>query len=186
MAFKSWKALRSPITLWLASGVLALSACTSPSPPSPAADKAPTTTSAVDANAEMAHDFTLQTVDGDTVTLSDLRGQWVLLNFWATWCAPCVREMPYLAEVAQEREIAVLGVNFNETADTAAAYAREQAIDFPILLAPDDITLLMYEVRGLPRTIVISPDGAIAGRFVGELNPSQFGAWLDSHQVPRR
>jgi thiol-disulfide isomerase/thioredoxin len=114
------------------------------------------------------------------VTLSDYRGQWVILNFWATWCPPCVEEMPYLNQLAAERDLVVLGVNFNEDRERVAAFVAEQGIDFPILLAPDEITLLFYGVRGLPRTFVIAPDGALAHTAIGALRPAEFSAWLDA------
>lgn len=134
-----------------------------------------------EATPEMAHEFTLESLGGDSVTLSDLRGQWVLVNFWATWCKPCVEEMPYLQKLAQERDLVVLGVNFNEPAGTAAQFVAEHQLSFPILLKPDDITLLVYQVRGLPRTFVIAPDGTIALRIAGALNQEELDAWLDEH-----
>jgi thiol-disulfide isomerase/thioredoxin len=138
------------------------------------------------ATPEMSRDFTLATLGGETLTLSDLRGEWVVLNFWATWCAPCVEEMPYLNQVAAERDVRVLGVNFNEDAAAVAQFVAGHAISFPILMQPDDITLLVYGVRGLPRTTVIAPDGTIAHTIIGQIAPTAFDAWLDAHQVPQR
>jgi thiol-disulfide isomerase/thioredoxin len=138
------------------------------------------------ATPEAARNFTLQALDGESVSLDELRGKWVLINFWATWCLPCVEEMPYLNQVAATRDKAVLGVNFKESADQAAAFAADHGIQFPILLAPDEITLLVYGVRGLPRTIVVAPDGTIAGRFAGALDPVKFERWLDDQGVPRQ
>lgn len=150
--------------------------------PAPDAEAA----AAPSATPELARDFTLQTLDGETVSLSDLRGQWVLLNFWATWCAPCVKEMPYLNQLAAEREMQVLGVNFNEDEEIARSFVDEHGISFPILMQPDDITLLMYGVRGLPRTFLIAPDGAIAQTIIGQIDPARLDALLDEQQVPRR
>lgn len=135
---------------------------------------------------ELARDFSLQSLDGETVSLSDFRGEWVLLNFWATWCPPCVKEMPYLEEIAGTRDVRVLGVNFNEDEATTREFVSEHGITFPILMDPDDVTLLVYGVRGLPRTFAIAPDGSIAASFVGELNPARVDAWLDDHGVPVR
>ncbi len=143
-------------------------------------------TSQPTATPEMSRDFTLSTLDGETIALSDLRGEWVVLNFWATWCAPCVEEMPYLNQVAAERDVQVLGVNFNEEASRVAQFVADHAIAFPILMAPDDITLLFYGVRGLPRTFVVAPDGTLAYKGAGQLDPAAFDAWLEAHQVPQR
>jgi peroxiredoxin len=135
---------------------------------------------------EPAPDFTLEALTGETVTLSDLRGQWVVINFWATWCLPCVKEMPYLQKMAAERDMVVLGVNFNEAPETVAQFVAEHNLSFPILMNPDDITLLVYQVRGLPRTFIIAPDGTIALRIVGEVDPDQLDRWLDDHLAVAR
>ena len=129
---------------------------------------------------EPARDFTLTTLAGDPVTLSDYRGQWVLVNFWATWCPPCIEEMPYLNQLAAERDLVVLGVNFNEDREQVARFVAKNEIDFPILLEPDDITLLFYGVRGLPRTFLIAPDGTLAHSVIGALRPAEFNAFLDA------
>jgi thiol-disulfide isomerase/thioredoxin len=160
--------------------LLLLAGC-GPSDPQPAS--APT---AATPTSELARGFTLATLDGESVSLSDYRGQWVLLNFWATWCPPCVEEMPYLNQLAAERDLVVLGVNFNEESERVAQFVAEKGIDFPILLQPDDITLLFYGVRGLPRTFLIAPDGTLADSVIGALHPARFSATLDAHGIARK
>jgi peroxiredoxin len=128
---------------------------------------------------EPAYNFTLQTLDGDLVSLADYQGQWVLLNFWATWCAPCAKEMPYLQALADAGDIVVLGVNFNESPAAVAEFVSDYNLTFPILLNPDDVVLTMYKVRALPRTFVIAPDGMVVQQFYGEIVPAQFEAWLE-------
>lgn len=165
--------------------VLLLAGCSAIPPttstgPTTAARVAPTTTP------EMSRDFTLSTLEGDTLSLRDLRGEWVVLNFWATWCPPCVEEMPYLNQIAAERAVHVLGVNFNEDASIVRQFVADHAISFPILIHPDDITLLVYGVRGLPRTLVIAPDGTIAHTIIGQIDPAAFDVWLDAQQIPHR
>lgn len=132
-----------------------------------------------------ARDFTMLTLDGDAVTLSALRGRWVLLNFWATWCPPCVDEMPYLANVARERQIEVLGVNYDETRDRAASFVDANNIPFPVLLQPDDATLNFYETSGIPRTYVINPEGTVVARVIGAIRPDVFEAMLDEQGIAR-
>jgi thiol-disulfide isomerase/thioredoxin len=140
----------------------------------------------VTASPDAARDFTLLSLDGDPVTLSDLKGQWVLINFWATWCPPCVSEMPYLQRVSEERDMVVLGINYKETAESASRFVEENEITFPILMNPDEIVILFYEARSLPRTYVIDPDGNVALRIVGEIQEEPFDEWLDEQGVPRR
>ncbi|MGL4651812.1 MAG: TlpA family protein disulfide reductase [Caldilineaceae bacterium] len=135
---------------------------------------------------EEAYDFSLERLDGGTLTLSDLRGKWVLVNFWATWCPPCVKEMPYLNELAASREIEVIGVNMNETRAKVADFVDETGTSFPILLNPDEDVKIMYEARALPRTVIVAPDGTIAGRILGAVSAEGLETWLDEHDIPRR
>jgi peroxiredoxin len=165
---------------------LLLAGCSPPAAPGAALPPETEVSAEPSATPELARDFTLQTLDGETVSLSDLRGQWTLLNFWATWCAPCIKEMPYLNQLAAEREMQVLGVNFNEGEEVVRPFVNEHGISFPILMQPDDITLLVYGVRGLPRTFVIAPDGTIAHTIIGQIDPARLDAWLDEQQVQRK
>jgi len=122
---------------------------------------------------EAAPDFALVTLDGATVRLSNLRGRWVLVNFWATWCAPCREEMPYLDRLAAGHadRLSVLAVNMRERTTEVAAFAEELDLQLPVLLTPDDATLLAYNVHGLPISILVDPDGAIVARIAGPLSP---------------
>jgi thiol-disulfide isomerase/thioredoxin len=105
--------------------------------------------------------------------LSALRGRWVLVNFWATWCLPCREEMPLLAAAAQEHAdtLTVLAVNMREQPEEVAAFLAELGVSLPVLLDPDDATLLAYQVRGLPVSYLVAPDGAIARRILGPVQP---------------
>jgi cytochrome c biogenesis protein CcmG, thiol:disulfide interchange protein DsbE len=125
---------------------------------------------------EVAHTFELATLDGSKLALTDLRGHWVLVNFWATWCLPCQEEMAYLEALAQENpeELVVLGVNMRESPAEVRDFVAGSGVTFPILLNPDDATLLAYDVRGLPLTVIISPDGALIERIVGPMDPERF------------
>lgn len=125
---------------------------------------------------ETAHAFTLSTLEGAELSLTDLRGRWVLVNFWATWCLPCREEMAYLQRLADENpdDLIVLGVNMRESPAAVRDFVAETGVTFPILLHPDDATLLAYDVRGLPLTAVITPDGSLQERIVGPLDPDRF------------
>lgn len=129
-----------------------------------------------------AHDFTLELLNGGNVTLSDLQGRWVLLNFWATWCVPCRTEMPALQIIASDyrRDLVVLGINQREDAQTVRDFTEEVQVTFPIALNPDDVTLVQYNVMGLPRTFLINPDGNIVHQFFGPIELHTFRPLLDS------
>jgi thiol-disulfide isomerase/thioredoxin len=115
-----------------------------------------------------AWDFTLETIDGDAITLSEQRGKWVIINFWATWCAPCRQEMPTLQMIAEDYpDVLVLGVNLRESVETISLYREELGVTFPILINPDDQLLTDYQVIGLPQTLVVSPDGEVVMREFG-------------------
>jgi thiol-disulfide isomerase/thioredoxin len=137
-------------------------------PTSPAGDASP------------AHAFALTGLDGDSIALADLRGEWVLVNFWATWCSPCRDEMPYLNELHHRSDLplTVIGVNMREDAADVRAFIEEVGVDMPIVLEPDDQTLLAYDVMGLPVSVVIAPDGSLTRRIVGPIEPATFDAWL--------
>jgi len=135
-----------------------------------------------DAPAFIAPDFALPSLTNDTIRLSDLRGQPVVVNFWATYCGPCRAEMPDLQAIADaySGRVAVLGINHREDEATVRAFIEEVGIKFPILLYPDDDTLIAYQVLGLPQTIIIDPNGDIVFRTFGPIDPDAVRATLDS------
>jgi len=130
---------------------------------------------------EEAPDFSLQTVDGKTITLTDLRGKVVLLNFWATWCPPCNAEMPDLDALQRaysaEHDFTVLGVNLQEDRTVVEKYAHAAGITFPLLLDEDgDVSTSRYSVRTLPMSFIIDRDGRIRDAWTGRLSR---GAMVD-------
>lgn len=128
----------------------------------------------------LAPHFQLATLTGESISLSELRGRWVVINFWATWCIPCREEMPYLQMLADQHadQLTVLAVNLREPASTIQPFVDELGLRLPILVLPDDQTLLAYGVRGLPLTVVVAPDGSLVLRQVGPLTPPSFDRWL--------
>jgi len=123
-----------------------------------------------------APDFSLGTLEGNVVSLSDLHGQVVVINFWATWCTPCRLEMPALEHLHQELGsdgVVVLGVNttHQDSPSAAADFVEERELTFPILLDVENIAGSAYEVQATPTTFVIDREGVI--RFI------QIGGPLD-------
>lgn len=117
----------------------------------------------------LAPDFTLTSTTGETVSLSDYRGQVVVLNFWATWCGPCRYEMPALQRVSQELNgpAVVLGVNQGEDAAEITRFAATVGVDYPLLLDSDSATNRRYRVRALPTTLFIDANGVIQDQIAG-------------------
>jgi len=119
-----------------------------------------------------APDFTLDLLDGGQVTLSDLRGKAVLINFWATWCPPCRAEMPAIEAVYRSHKdlgLEVLAVNTTNQDDqaAAAAFVEELELTFPVPLDRTGAVSASYNLRGLPSTYFIDRQGVIRSVVVG-------------------
>lgn len=126
--------------------------------------------------------FTLQDLEGIRVSVADLKGQALVLNFWATWCPPCRREMPLLDDVQKKyasRGLMVIGIDLDEPVDVAKAYVSSIGVTYPIWVDPRsndpgfDQTRELYNRFGgigLPTTVFVDPKGVIQDRYMGELN----------------
>ncbi len=130
-----------------------------------------------------APDFTLSTLDGGSVTLSDLRGEWVVVNWWATWCAPCVEEMPALEALAESGVARVVGINQGEDPEAVGAFLAAHGINsgerYRMGVRPAPETVLAYNVYGLPQTDVIAPDGELVRRFFGPVSMDEVRAEIE-------
>jgi cytochrome c biogenesis protein CcmG/thiol:disulfide interchange protein DsbE len=120
---------------------------------------------------------------GEAVRLADYRGQPLLVNFWATWCAPCVEEMPAFQRVARRLadRVAVLGVDVQDAPSNAQPFVRELGIDYD--LAIDPAAALYREVRayGMPTTLFVDSSGMIVYRHTGALDDAGLTALIESH-----
>jgi len=115
--------------------------------------------------------ITLTDLDGNEVTLAGLRGKVVVVNFWATWCPPCIAEMPSLDRLQKafaDAPLQVLAVNAGDEPFDVAVFLREVPVDMPILIDPKLGTQAVWGVTMLPTTFVVDPDGRIVFREIGE------------------
>lgn len=131
---------------------------------------------------EMAPGFTLETLSGETMTLADLKGKKVILNFWATWCGPCRKEMPHLQtyyeDYAKKDNVVIIAANttYNEYGakdkrkENVQAFLDSLDVTFPVLLMPDDSIIKQYEVLTIPSTFMIDSEGRIQHHIVGPLD----------------
>ena len=134
-----------------------------------------TTSGAIPAPQEgfQAPDFTLSTLDSQIITLSDLRGKAILLNFWATWCPPCRSEMPAMQTVYKDYgssgKFVILAVNstLQDRMEDVGSFVVEQGLTFPVLLDTDGEVSNLYQVRSMPTSFFIDPDGIIREVVIG-------------------
>lgn len=135
-----------------------------------------------------APDFTLKSLSGETLQLSSLRGEVVLLNFWATWCAPCEAEMPTLEDRYKTflgSGFHVLGVNADdEKTATIETFLERVPVSFPILLDPGLTVSDLYRVRGLPMTFLIDREGVVRAVQAGYLSDGQLDRYLSELGFP--
>ena len=115
----------------------------------------------------------------DRIDFRQLRGTPVILNFWATWCEPCVTEMPYLQSVYEqyrERSLRLIAVNLGETYPVVDSWVKRNGLYFDIAFDTDGAIATAYRLRGQPSTFVIAPDGRIANIFYGAVVNGQLEA----------
>jgi cytochrome c biogenesis protein CcmG/thiol:disulfide interchange protein DsbE len=132
------------------------------------------------ANAKAANlNFTLKDMNGKTVRLADFRGKVVLLDFWATWCAPCKVEIPWFEEFQAKygtQGLQVVGVSVDDPADKLQAYARVMKMNYPVLvgLNHDDLQDTYGPMLGLPTSIMISRDAKVCSKHMGLDSKNKF------------
>jgi thiol-disulfide isomerase/thioredoxin len=124
-----------------------------------------------------APDFTTTLIDGNAFQLSKLRGKVVVLDFWATWCGPCVEAMPVVTEVAQsmaDSGVVVYAVNVGEEADEIKNFMKKVKITVPVVLDPESKIAEAYQTEAIPQTILIGKDGRIEVVHIGFEGLDQF------------
>jgi thiol-disulfide isomerase/thioredoxin len=130
----------------------------------------PPRTSAVTRPRE-APDFSLESLDGKSMRLSDLRGKAVLLNFWATWCGPCKIEMPWFVELQNEygsQGLQIVGVAMDDSStEDIAKFAKDMGVNYPVLLGKEAVGDAYGGVPALPESFFISRDGKIVDKIIG-------------------
>ena len=137
-----------------------------------------------------APDFALKTPAGDIIRLSSLKGQWVFLNFWATWCQPCQEEMPLFQRVVNgefdgdgsaslKGKIALVAVDNRETLEDVTTFLKNNGLNVPVGLDPDGAINNRYRIIQMPITYLIDPAGVIRYQQVGQMTPALLNGYLD-------
>jgi cytochrome c-type biogenesis protein len=130
----------------------------------------------------LAPEFQAITDSGETIALADLRGQIVLLNFWATWCGPCRVEMPEFESAFQSRKdegFTILAINNGESIETVAGFRKELAVSFPLLMDEKADIQQLYAIAGYPTTFLLDRNGMIIAQQAGPLTADQIRQLVD-------
>jgi peroxiredoxin len=154
--------MRNPFAAALAALALALRALADPSGPAPP--------------------FTLAAKGGADVSLSQFKGQVVMLNFWASWCGPCRQEMPLLESIYKKYNklgFTMIGVNVEPDSNAADQWLKETPVSFPILYDRDSKVSKLYDVEGMPSTVIIDRSGKLRKLHRG-YKPGDENEYLDS------
>jgi len=127
---------------------------------------------AVQAESDMAPNFTLKSRSGKNIKLSELRGQVVMINFWASWCGPCRKEMPLLEKLYKKYKalgFVILGVNVDDKPKQAESLLKQINISFPVLFDTDKKISAKYKVTAMPSSFFIDRDGKLRSEHKGYL-----------------
>ena len=120
-----------------------------------------------------APDFTLEKLDNTTLTLSSLKGKVILVNFWATWCGPCLAEMPSLSQMYSElkqKDLVVVAISIDEKKSTVDHFLKKFPLEFPVVNDPNLTTAEAYKVFAYPTSFLIDRDGIVQKKYIGEQN----------------
>jgi thiol-disulfide isomerase/thioredoxin len=124
-------------------------------------------------------ELSIKTLDGKTFNLADHKGNWVIINFWATWCSPCIEELPALSRfVSAHKNVRAIGLAYE---DTDVAEIKEFLVKHPVSFPVAQIDTFdppksLETPRGLPTTYVVAPDGSIAKKFMGPIDEAALRA----------
>jgi peroxiredoxin len=135
---------------------------------------------------DVAPDFTLTTLDGETVSLSDYQGQPIVLNFWASWCNACREEFPLFREQLRKHagEFVMLGVDNRDIEADARDFVRRQHADWPMAVDSSGDVYRAYGAQALPQTFFIRRDGTVSQRYYAEIDASEFARELGRITAP--
>jgi cytochrome c biogenesis protein CcmG/thiol:disulfide interchange protein DsbE len=128
-----------------------------------------------------APDFALADLDGNPLQLGDLRGRPVIINFWASWCGPCIEEFPLLQAAASRHradDLAVVGIVYRDNSEAARAFLARLGATWPAAMDPGEQVAESFGIYGPPETFFIDRDGVVRGRQIGQLTAADLDRQL--------
>ncbi len=133
--------------------------------------------------------LTVKTLDGGTFDLAAERGKWVIVNFWATWCSPCIKEMPDISRfVASRSDVSAIGLAFGgEEIGDVTSFLEKHPVKYPIANVPLESPPKDFGApKGLPTTFLIAPDGSLAKKFTGPITAGELEKAIASHDSSKK
>ena len=128
--------------------------------------------------------YSLEDLGGEVQSLEQYSGKWVIVNFWATWCGPCIREIPELVAFADRHvgSVQVVGIAFEKTPiEEIRSFVAELGVTYPVLIIGGEPLVPMEPLKGLPSTFLISPEGQVVHSHVGPVTNDALTDWLDRY-----
>jgi len=130
-----------------------------------------------------AVDFEFHDLDGNAQSLEKYRGQWVLVNYWATWCVSCLDEIPELNRFHHQQGSSVLGINVEALdSDSLRFFSREQSIEYPLLITPPGGQTVFGNVSVLPTSYLVSPAGDVVAKHVGKITETMLEEFIKRYR----
>lgn len=130
-----------------------------------------------------APDFSLETLNGEQIRLSDLKGKGVFLNFWGTWCKPCEKEMPYMEnqyKKFKDKGVEILAVNIDESDFSVSTFVKRHNLTFPILMDRGSVVTELYNIGPIPTTILIDKSGKVVKVLTGTMTEEDISNYMES------
>lgn len=131
----------------------------------------------------VANEFVFKDMQGSVQRLSDYKGKWVLVNFWATWCPPCLEEIPDLVEMhnaRKESDFVVIGIAMSSSRDSVNAFAKQMEISYPIIFGDDKIAAQIGRIDALPTSYLYDPTGKLVSYQAGMVTRDAIEAYIRS------